>query len=114
MRKVLSIFCVVMTLLVTSCSSRSELYQLTDKVVESLYTDYESYGLLGGAEQFTSDREYKVIPIGRLVNVRIEHEATDDEYENLLEDLRNHYKGNNHVNNVYRCQAGTIMIDCRN
>lgn len=48
------------------------------------------------------------------VNVRIEHEASDKEYEDLHEDLQSHYKGNSHVNQVYRCQAGTLMINCRN
>lgn len=48
------------------------------------------------------------------VNVRIEHEASDKEYEDLHEDLQSHYKGNSHVNQVYRCQVGTLMINCRN
>ena len=35
------------------------------------------------------------------VNVRIEHEASDKEYEDLHEDLQSHYKGNSHVNQVH-------------
>ena len=117
MKKIFNILLVIaFTLTLSSCNEikHKELFKITDKVVESLYTEYESYGLFGGKEEYTSDREYKVMPIGRLVNVRIEHEATDKEYEDLLEDLQSHYKGNSHVNQVYRCQAGTLMIDCRN
>ena len=96
MRKILNILLViVLTLSLSGCNEikHKELFKITDKVVESLYTEYESYGMFGGKEEYTSDREYKVMPIGRLVNVRIEHEATDQ---------------------VYRCKAGTLMIDCRN
>lgn len=60
-----------------------------------------------------SDRTYIVIPTGRLINVRIEHVTTEEEYENLRKDLENHYKSNNHVNKVYRTNAGTLMINCR-
>lgn len=108
--------CLMLCVAFSSCNEikNKELFSITDEYVESLYTTYESYGMFGGNEKYTSDREYKVMPIGRLVNVRIEKVATDEEYEDLLEDLQHHYKGNSHVNNVYRCQAGTIMIDCRN
>lgn len=107
---------IVIAIVLSGCNEfrNRELFKITDKVVESLYTEYDSYGLYGGAEEYTSDHEYRVMPIGRLVNVRIEREATDEEYEDLLEDLQCHYKGNSYVNDVYRCQAGTLMIDCRN
>lgn len=117
MKKIFNVLLIIaFTLTLSSCNEikHKELFKITDKVVESLYTEYESYGMFGGKEEYTSDREYKVMPIGRLVNVRIEREATDKEYEDLLEDLQSHYKGNRHVNQVYRCQAGTLMIDCRN
>ena len=87
MKKIFNILLVIaFTLTLSSCNEikHKELFKITDKVVD------------------------------RLVNVRIEREATDKEYEDLLEDLQSHYKGNSHVNQVYRCQAGTLMIDCRN
>jgi hypothetical protein len=40
--------------------------------------------------------------------------AESGEYEELKQDLKDHYEGNPKVNDVYICQAGTIMIDCRN
>lgn len=91
-----------------------DLYSLTDKYVESLYTEYESYGLLGGEPELTPDGKYQVLPIGRLVNVKIMSVVDDSVYENLCKELSAHYKNDNHVNNVFINQAGTIMIDCRN
>lgn len=103
--------------IVIGCSqSTSQLFEETDFFVESLQTTYKSYGILGGSKhsKTTSDRLYTITPIGRLINVKIQKVANSDEYEDLKEDLKNHYKGNNKVNDVYICQAGTIMIDCRN
>ncbi len=93
-----------------------ELFEITDEYVESLNSTYESYGVFGGLkhEKLTKDKEYKVFPIGRLINVRIEHEASDDDYESLRRSLESHYSGDSRVNQVYRCQGGTLMIDCRN
>lgn len=100
----------------TSCTNR-ELYKQTDYFVEELYSTYQSYGLFGITkyEKFTPDGKYKVAPIGRLINVRIQdHKATRKDYEDLKNDLLKHYKNDSRVNDVYICGAGTIMIDCRN
>jgi len=94
----------------------TELYQITDGFVESLQTTYKSYGMLNGQKytKYTKDNLYKVMPTGRLINVRIEKTVTGDEYETLKDDLITHYKGNLHVHDVYICGGGTVMIDCRN
>ena len=94
----------------------TELYQITDEFVESLQTTYKSYGLFSGQEhtKYTKDGMYKVMPTGRLINVRIEKVVTGNEYETLKTDLKEHYKNNTHVNDVYICGGGTVMIDCRN
>jgi hypothetical protein len=103
-------------LLMTSCQNKSELYSKTDSFVNSLETTYESYGLIGGMEYrtLTSDGVYAVTPIGRLINVRIEKGVEMEEYEELKEDLKEHYEGDKRVNDVYICGGGTVMIDCRN
>jgi hypothetical protein len=95
--------------------SNDELYQITDEFVESLHTTYESYGIFKVQEytKYTKDGMYKVMPTGRLINVRIEKNVTGDEYENLKNDLLDHYKNNVYVNDVYICGGGTVMIDCR-
>ena len=93
-----------------------EVYSLTDEVVELLESEYESFGLIGGTDfiKYTKDKEYKVTPIGRLINVKIERYAEMDEYEDLRDALKSHYSGDSRVNDVYICNLGTVMIDCRN
>nr|WP_315134267.1 hypothetical protein [uncultured Flavobacterium sp.] len=103
--------------LIIGCSpSKSELFKETDSFVESLQTTYESYGILGGSEhaKTTSDGLYTITPVGRLINVKIQKVAENGEYEELEQDLKNYYEDNTKVKDVYICQAGTIMIDCRN
>lgn len=111
-------FIVFMSLVfVIGCSpSKKELYERTDSLVQSLETTYESYGLLGGSShsQTSSDGLYKITPLGRLINVKIQKVVSDEEYEELREELEDHYKNDYRVNRVYICQAGTVMIDCRN
>lgn len=102
---------------IIGCSpSKNELYEKTDAFVQSLETTYESYGLFGGLNNSvtTSDGLYQISPIGRLINVKILKAVGKDEYEDLREDLEDHYKGDSRVNDVYISNAGTIMIDCRN
>lgn len=116
MKKLISlIFVMVLAFTLTSCQDKhKELFKITDRVVESLYTTYEHYDMFGKHIEYTSDGEYHIMPTGRLINVRIERAATDKEYEDLLKALQKHYKDNPRVKKVYRCQAGTLMIDCRN
>lgn len=101
----------------TSCDKeKRELYSHIDYFVDKLDLEYQSYGLLGGVDdtKYTQNGKYKIMPIGRLINVKIEETSTDEDYENLLNDLKSHYENDNRVNKVYRCQAGTLMVDCRN
>lgn len=97
-----------------SSSKYNELYRITDYFVEQLYTVYDSYGITGEKyKKYTKDNEYRVLPIGRLVSVRIEHVATDEEYEDLRYALASHYVDDYRVNQVYISQGGIVMIDCR-
>lgn len=118
----LILFTFLTSLLLMSCNIKnllginSKLYNITDEFVESLQTTYQSYGVFGGFEytKYTPDSSYRVMPVGRLINVRIENSVDASEYESLMNDLKDHYKGNTNVNDVYICNGGTIMIDCRN
>ena len=109
-------FIFILILFFTSCSKKTEMYELTDFFVKELDTEIQSYGLLSSTkyQKKTSDSLYSVTPIGRLINVKIMQETTEQEYNDLKEDLESHYKDNKAVQSVYVCQAGTIMIDCRN
>ena len=116
MRKIITLTTVLILLYGCSNIKYGELFGITDEFVEKLQTTYQSYGVFGGMDytRYTKDKEYKIFPMGRLVNVRIEHYADDDEYESLRKALESHYDSDKRVNQVYRNQAGTIMIDCRN
>lgn len=94
----------------------SNLYEITDEKVESLATTYDHYGLFDALmeEKYTEDKMYKVLPMGRLINVRIEDYVSPDKYEALKKRLQKHYKNNPNVKDVYICEAGTVVIDCRN
>lgn len=116
MKKYLFLWLILFSLYSCNNIKYGELYKITDEFVEKLQTTYQSYGLVGGMDhtKYTKDKEYKVFPMGRLINVRIERYADDEEYENLRKALESHYSNDSRVNQVYRNQAGTIMIDCRN
>ncbi|WP_146194634.1 ABC transporter [Flavobacterium crocinum] len=112
MKKIIVFFIVIA---IFGCSTKSELYKETDSFVQSLQTEYESYGF--SPEKYsktTGDGLYTISPIGRLINVKIQKVVSSEEYENLKKEIEEHYKGDTRVKSVYICQAGTIMIDCRN
>ena len=96
--------------------NKSELFKITDSFVESLSTSYQSYGIFDGKEhaKITSDGLYQVMPIGRLINVKILKSVNDDIYKDLEENFISHYKKDKRVNKVYINNGGTIIIDCRN
>ena len=115
MKKLVLVLVLGMTLI--SCSqSKRELYEVTDSFVESLDTEFSSYGLLSGKKysKKTTDGKYRVMPVGRLINVKILEVVEDRTYEELRDDLTDHYEDDNRVNKVYINQGGTIMVDCRN
>ena len=106
-----------LTISFSSCVSTStrELFTKTDYFVDKLYTEYQSYGLMGMKyTETTESGSYTISPIGRLVNVKINNYVPQETYEKLMNILKRHYKGDSRVNDVYICQGGTVMIDCRN
>ena len=115
--QIIILFVIAATILI-SCNmiKYREVYSLTDEVVEQLQSEYESFGLLGGKDyvRYTKDNEYKVTPIGRMINVRIERYAEMEEYEDLRDALKSHYSNDSRVHDVFINELGTVMIDCRN
>jgi hypothetical protein len=110
------IFLTFLSFLISCSLEKKELYSLTDSFVESLQTKYESYGIFDGKvhAKTTSDGLYQVMPIGRLINVKILKVVKDDVYKDLEENFISHYKKDKRVNKVYINNGGTIIIDCRN
>ena len=111
-------FALCLSLLWMSCGEivHRELYEKTDHFVDQLTTQYESYGLLGGSQYKveTSDGKYQIMPVGRLINVKILGVVDDATYRALRDDLASHYREDTRVNDVYIAAAGTVMIACRN
>jgi hypothetical protein len=117
MKNLFFTFSILIIAFFTSCSSKyNQIYEHTDYFVESLETTYDSYGAIGGMDymKFTEDGKYQIFPMGRLINVKILEDVPQSEYEDLREDLENYYEGDERVNQVYICSAGTVMVDCRN
>lgn len=112
------IFTIFIVSVLVGCNEmrHRELFDKTDHFVETLQTSIQSYGLLGGQKytEYAENGEYKISPMGRLINVRIERVASLNEYEELRSMLEKHYAGDSRVNQVYICGGGTVMIDCRN
>lgn len=109
-------FCALLLVaLFVGCSSeKNDLYNKVDYFIASLDTDYISYGLEGAKhKKYTKNGYYQIYPIGRLINIRIEKPATREEYEQLKSALSKRYKNDKRVNEVYICNGGTIMVDCR-
>lgn len=117
MSKILTL---VMVLFISSCSviekhaEKQDLYDNVEYFIDKLGNTYSSYGIEGiKYTRYTKNNNYKIMPIGRLINVRIEKGANFDEYNELKNDLKNHFKSTTLVKDVYICNAGTIMVDCR-
>lgn len=111
------IFGLVAVILFANCSpSKKALYKQTDAFVESLQTTYDHYGLftVENNSKLTEDSLYRVTPVGRLIIVKINKGVDTEEYEDLKEDLKDHYEGDSRVNDVYINKKGTVVIDCRN
>ncbi len=113
--KIVIFFAFVLLMSLTSCNNRNELYKITDGFVKSLSTNVESYGVFesGSEKKITSDNRYQVMPTGRLIIVKFLDAADNKNYDELIEDLTDHYSGDKRVNDVYMNQGGTVVIDCR-
>lgn len=110
------IYIIIIGILLGCSPSKKDLFEVTDSFVESLQTTYEGYGILDAEDQMklTADGYYQVLPVGRLINVKILKDVSHDTYIRLEEDLKSHYKNDGRVNDVFISGSGTIMIDCRN
>lgn len=98
----------------TSCQNhinKNELFKKIDGFVENM--DYRSYSVNPRNTELTKSGEYRVTPLGRMIIVKIERNATEAEYEKLKRKIARRYKRNKVVREVYINQSGTIVIDCR-
>ena len=113
----------IMTLTITTSCSKDEdeidstyhsLFVTCDYFIDMLDTVYERYDAFGSKAKDTSDGNFTVTPIGRLIIVKKKTYASSITYSSIESALKSHYSGNRKVNNVFHNSGGTITIDCRN
>lgn len=100
----------------SNINSKYELISIIDKFIDTLEIIPGGYDILNKKKyiKYTKDSSYNVMPIGRLINIEINSYLTNDQYEILKNNLIEYYKCNININNIYICNYGTIIIDCRN
>ena len=95
-----------------SFNKYSNLYDLTDQAIHEVCMSTSIFDL--PPQKFTEDGNYQIIPIGRMVAVKILSEGhTYNDYESLMKNLKKHYKDNSVIHGIYINNGGTITIDCR-
>lgn len=73
---------------------------------------YESYDVFWGRASDTSDGNYTVTPMGRLIVVK-KKSYNKTTYEEIKGALQKHYKNKYKVKDFFINNGGTITIDCR-
>ena len=105
------IFLPALAIALSGCvKEQSALTSAVDYYVEQLSTSVQSYGLRGDT---TETEIYSISALGRLVVVKINEPASDEEYAKLEKFLERKYKSNPAVSRVYINQGGTVVVDCR-
>ena len=116
MKKVLIITSLISLFLIGLFLQQSKkLINSTDYFVEELDVKYSSYGILNDYNQSTEFFNLPIVvtPIGRVFIVKVDEYVDDNKYKMIETILKNHYRNDNRVNDVYRNNGGTITIDCR-
>jgi hypothetical protein len=111
------------TLCLTACSSDDDdddtrsnyaaLFSKTDYFIDMLDVIYERYDAFGLRAEDTSDGNFRVTPMGRLIIVKKISYYSDITYTDIKEALESHYRKNSKVKEVYINNGGTVTIDCR-
>lgn len=90
----------------------SSLFLKTDYFIDMLDKIYDSYDAIGKKSADTSDGNYTVTPIGRMIIVK-KKSYVKKTYKEIRDALDNHYKKSYKVKTVFLNNAGTVTIDCR-
>lgn len=106
----------------TSCSKDDDdlvdtkfhsLFMKTDYFVDMLDEIYERYDAFGSKATDTSDGNYTVTPMGRLIIVKKKSYNSSVTYSEIESALKEHYKNKYKVKDVFQNNGGTVTIDCR-
>lgn len=109
MKKIIYLFGLLLFL--SSCNN-SDLYKVTDDIISSI-DEGGGYNIWQVNSKITEDKKYIIIPIGKLIIVKINNYVENEEYEKLKIKIERRYKNNKIVKNVFINGHGTITIDCR-
>lgn len=96
-----------------SCSQYSNLFKLTDNLVEQIYSSYHGGKDVPDQEIYTNDGKYIVsYNGGTVIAIDIESDAipTGKHYSMLLDELSEHYSEDPMVEDVYISLGGKVCI----
>lgn len=99
-----------------SCSKDDDDSTASDSRVTALFvkTDYYVKSTTGAGSSKTSDDLYLVTKLGKLVIVKKNTTSNTITYTEIATALESHYANNSNVKDVFKNNAGTVTIDCRN
>lgn len=121
MRKISFILLTLFTFVVinttfTACNSDDDNPTSSiDSKLSSLYTktDYYIQNSTGSGSSTTSDGQYLVTKIGKLVVVKKNTNSNTITYSQIASALKERYKNKYNVKDVFVNNGGTVTIDCR-
>lgn len=96
-----------------SCNQYSNLFKLTDNLVEQIYSSYHSGEDVPDQEIYTKDGKYIVSYIGgTVIVIDIESDAipTEKHHSMLLDELSEHYSEEPMVEDVHIGRGGKVCI----
>lgn len=109
MKKLIYLFGLLIYL--SSCNN-TNLYKITDEIISSI-DEGSRYSIWQDNSEVTEEDKYTIIPIGKLIIIKINDYVSNEEYEKLKIKIERRYKNNKTVKNVFINGHGTITIDCR-
>lgn len=81
--------------------------------LDKVYEHYDAYGR-HKTDVFSEGKCFSITPIGRLIIVKINDVVPDTYYIDVKDKIKEKYKNDKRVNDVFINNGGTITIDCRN
>jgi hypothetical protein len=115
MKKLKVVLGVLSLMVLNSCGKPdSDLFEITEEFVISLYTTHEYYKGLASETNitYTKDSLYKITPIDRVVSIKIGDTYGGKEYEDLRDKFKEVYKDDKRVKDIYLDSMGNLIIDC--
>lgn len=93
-----------------------EVIKQVEDFVYDLTETYQHYDCFGhnSTTVYSDGKRFEIIPIGRMIVVKVDEYVSDDYYEDVKSEIKKKYENDHRVNDVFINGFGTISIDCRN